>query len=138
MNARGSILPLVAGLMALCGVFVVGLVDATDLAIARTELHTIADGAALAAAQSITPTNARVVRGKLVVTLTAVTVKRDAQRHIADSQAPGVRLRSATTPDGRTAVVTVSRMWRAPLDSELIPFRIVLTATARARTVFDE
>lgn len=138
MRERGSILPLVAGLLALSGVFVVGVVDATDLAIARAELQTIADGAALAAAQSVTPTNARVSGGALVITLTTSAVKRDAQRYVNDTRTTGVRLRSATTPDGRTAVVTLSRVWRAPLDSELIPFRIALTATSRARTVFDE
>ncbi len=138
MKDGGSILPLVAGLLSVCGVFAVGVVDATDLAIARAELHTIADGAALAAAQSVTPTNARVTGGRLAITLTAASVKHDAQLFISDSRTPGVRLRSASTPDGRTAVVTVSRVWRAPLDIDLFPFRVALTVTARARTVFDE
>ena len=138
VNDRGSVLPLVAGLLAVCGVFVVGVVDATDLAIARADLHTVADGAALAAAQSVTPTNARVTGGRLVITLTAASIKRDAQRYITDSRTSGVRLRSASTPDGHTAVVTVTRTWRAPLDIDFFPIRIALTATARARTVFDE
>lgn len=90
MKDGGSILPLVAGLLSVCGVFAVGVVDATDLAIARAELHTIADGAALAAAQSVTPTNARVTGGRLAITLTAASVKHDAQLFISDSRTPGV------------------------------------------------
>ncbi len=136
MSEKGSILPLVAGLLALCGVFVVAAVDSTDLAIARTQLQSIADGAALAAAQSITPGNATVSNDRLVIALTPATIRSAARQYVRDTAVPGVRLSAATTPDGRTAIVTVTRVWRAPIDSDLLPLRLRLTATARARTIF--
>lgn len=136
MTERGSILPLVAGLLALCGVFVVGVIDSTNLALARTQLQSIADGAALAAAQSITPNNATVTGGRLVIALTPATIRSAARQFVRDSAEPGVRVSAVTTPDGRTAIVTLTRVWRAPIDSELLPLRLRLSATARARTVF--
>jgi hypothetical protein len=126
----------VAGLLALCGVFVVGVIDSTNLALARTQLQSIADGAALAAAQSITPNNATVTGGRLVIALTPATIRSVARQFVRDSAEPGVRVSAVTTPDGRTAIVTLTRVWRAPIDSELLPLRLRLTATARARTVF--
>lgn len=136
MTERGSILPLVAGLLALCGVFVVGVIDSTNLALARTQLQSIADGAALAAAQSITPNNAAVTGGRLVIALTPATIRSAARQFVRDSAEPGVRVSAVTTPDGQTAIVTLTRVWRAPIASELIPLRLRLTATARARTIF--
>jgi len=136
VTERGSILPLVAGLLALCGVFVLGVIDSTNLALARTQLQSIADGAALAAAQSITPNNATVTGGRLVIALTPATIRSAARQFVRDSAEPGVRVSAVTTPDGRTAIVTLTRVWRAPIDSELLPLRLRLTATARARTVF--
>jgi len=136
VTERGSILPLVAGLLALCGVFVLGVIDSTNLALARTQLQSIADGAALAAAQPITPNNATVTGGRLVIALTPATIRSAARQFVRDSAEPGVRVSAVTTPDGRTAIVTLTRVWRAPIDSELLPLRLRLTATARARTVF--
>lgn len=136
MTERGSILPLVAGLLALAGVFAVGVIDSTDLALRRTELQSFADGAALAAAQSVSPEAATVEGNSLVVTLTSAGVRRDARAFLTDSGATGVRIRAVAVPDSRTAIVTLTRIWRAPLDSEFLPLRIRLTATARARTVF--
>jgi uncharacterized membrane protein len=126
----------VAGLLALCGVFVVGVIDSTNLALARTQLQSIADGAALAAAQSITPNNAAVTGGRLVIALTPATIRSAARQFVRDSAEPGVRVSAVTTPDGQTAIVTLTRVWRAPIASELIPLRLRLTATARARTIF--
>ena len=136
MTDRGSILPLVAGLFALSGVFAVGVIDSTDLALTRTELQSVADGAALAAAGALPPTTAIVDGGVLHPTLTAAVVRREARSFIRDSGVKGATVRVANAPDGRTAVVTLTRTWRAPLDSDLLPIRMRITATARARTIF--
>lgn len=136
MTDRGSILPLVAGLFALAGVFAVGVIDSTDLALTRTELQSVADGAALAAAGALPPITATVDGGALRPTLTATVVRREARSFIRDSGAKGVIVRVANAPDGRTAVVMLARTWRAPLDSEILPIQIRITATARARTIF--
>ena len=135
MSDRGSTLPLVAGLFALCGVVVVGIIGSTDLALARTELQSVADGAAVAAAGTITPSTVTLEGNRLVVRLTNTTVRRDAIAFLRDSAVNGVRIARATTPDTRTALVTLTRVWRPPLVSELLPFRMTLSATARARSV---
>ena len=135
MSDRGSTLPLVAGLFAFCGVVVVGIIGSTDLALARTELQSVADGAAVAAAGTITPSTVTLDGNRLVVRLTNTTVRRDATAFLRDSAANGVRIVRATTPDTRTALVTLARVWRPPLVSEFLPVRMTLSATARARSV---
>lgn len=135
MNDRGSTLPLVAGLFALCGVVAVGIIGSTDLALARTELQSVADGAAVAAAGTITPSTVTLDGNRLVVRLTNTTVRRDATAFLRDSAINGVRIVRATTPDTRTALVTLTRVWRPPLVSEFLPVRMTLSATARARSV---
>jgi hypothetical protein len=135
VSDRGSTLPLVAGLFALCGVVVVGIIGSTDLALARTELQSVADGAAVAAAGTITPSTVTLDGNRLVVRLTNTTVRRDATAFLRDSAVNGVRIVRATTPDTRTALVTLARVWRPPLVSEFLPVRMTLSATARARSV---
>jgi hypothetical protein len=135
VSDRGSTLPLVAGLFALCGVVVVGIIGSTDLALARTELQSVADGAAVAAAGTITPSTVTLDGNRLVVRLTNTTVRRDATAFLRDSAVNGVRIVRATTPDTRTALVTLTRVWRPPLVSEFLPVRMTLSATARARSV---
>lgn len=132
---RGSLLPLVAGLFALTGVFAVSVIDATDLAITRTEIHSIADGAALAAAQHITPATTTLVNGQLTISLSATTARRDVTAFIRESRVTGVTVESVSVPDARTVVVTLSRVWRAPIDSEFLPIRVRVSVTSRARTV---
>jgi hypothetical protein len=135
MTDRGSTLPLVAGLFALCGAVVMGIVVSTDLALTRTELQTVADGAALAAAGTITPSTVSLQGTQLVVRLTNTTVRRDATAFLRASLVSGVRIVTASTPDSRTALVTLARVWRPPIVSEFLPVRLSLSATARARSV---
>jgi hypothetical protein len=128
-------LPLIAGLVALCGVVLVGVIDATDLALTRTSLQSSADGAALVGAESFDPAAATFDGTHLRVRLTDRGVRRAARGYLRDSVAPG-RLASAGTSDGRTAEVTLRLRWNPPIVSELLPLRLTITATARARSVF--
>ncbi len=128
-------LPLVAGLVALCGVVIVGVIDATDLAIARTSLQSTADAAALVGAESFDPARAVFTGDALEIQLTNRGVRRAVRGYLRDVRA-GVRLDAATSSDGRTAEVTVRTAWRPPILSEFLPLRIAVTATARARSVF--
>ncbi|MEN9740216.1 MAG: hypothetical protein RLZ72_482 [Actinomycetota bacterium] len=137
MNDRGSVLPLIAGLLALAGVFAVAVIDSTDLSLTRSELQSVADAAALAAAQDVNPTTATISDGHLSFAITRSAARRDVRSYLDASAATGTVIRSVTVPDGRTVVVTLSRQWRAPLDSDFIPIRMRVTATARARTLFD-
>ena len=135
VNDRGSVLPLVAGLCAFTGVVVVGIIGSTDLALSRTELQTVADGAAIAAAGTVTPSSVSFNGSSLVIRLTQSSVRRDATVFLRNSRTQGIKVAAASSPDSRTAVVTLSTVWRPPLVSEFLPVRMVLTATARARSV---
>ena len=135
VNDRGSVLPLVAGLCAFTGVVVVGIIGSTDLALSRTELQTVADGAAIAAAGTVTPSSVSFSGSSLVIRLTSSSVRRDATVFLRNSRTQGIKVAAASSPDSRTAVVTLSTVWRPPLVSEFLPVRMVLTATARARSV---
>jgi len=135
MSDRGSTLPLVAGLFGLCGVVVVGIIGSTDLALTRTELQSVADSAAVAAAGTVTPTSVEIQGPSLFIRLTNSSVRRDATAFLRTSVTTGIRIVSARAPDSRTAVVTLSRVWRPPMVSEFLPLRMTISATARARSV---
>jgi len=135
MSDRGSLLPMIAGLVALCGVTVVGIIDSTDLALARTNLQSTADMAALVGAESFDPLRAQFDGTSLTVRLTNRDVRRAVRAFVAETRA-GVRLVAATTPDRTTARVTVSSVWSPPLGNQFFPLRIRLEATASARANF--
>lgn len=132
---RGSMLPLVAGLVALCGTVVIGVIGVADLALTRTNLQSIADVAALAAADSIDPTLVTVNGETLDVRLTRRGVRLAAAAFLRESGSLA-RLRLARTRDGVTAEITVRTVWTPPVVSEFIPLRIPLDASASARSVF--
>lgn len=132
---RGSMLPLVAGLLALCGVTVVGIINSTDLALARTTLQSTADMAALVGAESFDPRRAQFDGQNLVIRLTNRGVRRAANSFVRDAT-DGVRLLSAVTPDGLTAQVSVRTNWTPPLGSQFFPVSFPIEASASARLVF--
>jgi hypothetical protein len=123
---------MVAGLVALCGVAVVGIIDSTDLALARTNLQSTADMAALVGAESFNPLRAQFDGSSLTVRLTNRDIRRAVRVFVAESS-DGIRLVAATTPDRLTARVTVSSVWSPPLGNQFFPMRIRLEATASAR-----
>jgi len=123
---------MVAGLVALCGVAVVGIIDSTDLALARTSLQSTADMAALVVAESFNPLTAQFDGTSLAVRLTNRGVRRAVRVFVAESS-DGIRVITATTPDRVTARVTVSSVWSPPLSNQFFPVRIRLEATASAR-----
>lgn len=132
MSERGSLLPMAAGLVALCGVAVVGIIDSTDLALARTSLQSTADMAALVGAESFDPLTAKFDGTSLVVRLTNPQVRRAVRAFVAESQ-DGIRLIAASTPDSVTARVTVRSTWTPPLGNQFFPVRIQIEASASAR-----
>jgi hypothetical protein len=132
---RGSMLPLVAGLLALCGVTALGIIDSTDLALSRTNLQSTADMAALVGAESFDPRRAQFDGQNLVIRLTHRGV-RNAVNSFVREATDGVRLLSAITPDGVTAQVIVRTNWTPPLGSLFFPASIPIEASASARIVF--
>ncbi len=123
---------MVAGLVALCGVVVVGIIDSTDLALARTNLQSTADLAALVGAESFDPLTAKFDGTRLAVRLTNPQVRR-AVRTFVRQTSDGIRLVTASTPDSATARVTVRSAWSPPLASQFLPVHIQIEATASAR-----
>ena len=140
-NDRGSILPLIAGFGALALAVVLAVSAATSLYLERTRLFTLADGAALAAAESfdlasVRPTSEGVLRPRL----TEPEVSAAAADYLAQapgSRLEGLRLVSATTPDGLSARVTLAAVWAPPVVSIFAPEGIPLRVTATSRSVFD-
>lgn len=138
---RGSILPLVAGFGALALAVVLLGSAATSLYLDRTRLFTLADGAALAAAESFDLASvARTPEGVLRPRLTKPEVTAAAAEYLAqapDSRLEGLRLVEATTPDGLSARVTLAAVWAPPVLSVFVPEGIPLEVTATSRSVFD-
>ena len=133
-DERGSVTPLVAGILAHTGIRTISVIDSTDLALRRTELQSLADGAALAGAQSFTPRAVALTATGATVTLTSSSATAATRSYLADSGTTGITVKSVTVPDGHTAVVTLAETWSPPFVSDFIPMGVRLTATARART----
>jgi hypothetical protein len=124
------------GVLALALVQVV--VSATSLYLERKRLFTLADGAALAAAESWRLDDVRVEAGELVFDLDAVTVRDAASGYLDDAahSLQGLELVRADSADGRSATVTLRAVWHAPISSEFLPVTVPIGVTADARSVF--
>ncbi|MGN6326863.1 pilus assembly protein TadG-related protein [Pseudolysinimonas sp.] len=134
---NGSTLPLILvfGMLALVLVLVVAA--ATDLYLARKRLFTLADGAALVGAESFRLDEVRSGPEGVRPALSSDEVRAAVTDYLADEPIDGfdgLRLEAATTPDGRSAAVTLSAEWRPPVPVPFVPgdVRIETTATARA------
>ncbi|MBM7505171.1 pilus assembly protein TadG-related protein [Agromyces aurantiacus] len=124
------------GVLALALVLVV--VSATSLYLERKRLFTLADGAALAAAESWRLEDVRVEGRDLVFDLDDAAVREAAAEYLGDavSSLEGVELVRAGSADGRSATVTLRAVWRAPISSEFLPLTVPIEVTADARSVF--
>jgi len=134
----GSTLPLVIGLMTLCLAVVLVATAATSLVLARMRLVSLADGAALAAAEGFELADLRVVDGEVRPELSDAAALAAAQAHLAGAPVEGfddVALISAGSADGRSATVTVSATWHPPIVVWLVPDGLRLEATSTARVV---
>lgn len=133
---RGSTLLLIIGTAALSLALVIGVMAASSLYLERKRLFTIADGAALNAAQSfdtlLAPTQANPHPR-----LSNSSVSRSVQLYLSrltTSARHRAVLTSATSPDARTAVVTMQSTWHPPVVSIFMPSGLTISATASART----
>ncbi|GAA2082438.1 hypothetical protein GCM10009840_18300 [Pseudolysinimonas kribbensis] len=133
----GSTLPLILvfGLVAL--VFVLVVAAATGLYLDRKRLYTLADGAALVGAESFRLDEVHRIAGGFRPDLTPDQVRASVAAYLAaepSDEFRDLRLERATTPDGRSAVVTLSATWQPPVPIPFVPdgIRIRTTATARA------
>jgi uncharacterized membrane protein len=124
------------GVLALALVLVV--VSATSLYLERKRLFTLADAAALAAAESWRLEDVRVDGDRLVYDLDDADVRAVASDYLADAahSLQGLELVRATSADGVGATVTLRATWRAPIHSEFTPLAVPIEVTADARSVF--
>lgn len=136
------VLSLGFGVVALLLVLVV--TAATGVHLDRKRLLALADLAALAAADQLSPTyfgeeGARATGG---IPLTDASVRAAVEQYVADhpetaARWDGVRVLEATSPDGRSAVVRLGAVTRPPLVTWVIApwsdgIELVVDANARA------
>lgn len=112
--------------------------SATTLYLERKRLFTVADGAALAAAEAWALDSVQVEGDRLSIELDDVEVRRAAADYLdqAASDLDEVELVRAASDDGRSATVTLRSVWRAPVHTELVPLAVPIEVTVTARSVF--
>lgn len=136
---QGSTLILIifAALAALA--VVLGIMSATSLYIERKRLFTLADAAALHAAEAFDLNQVRITQSTVFVDLTSPQVHAATLRYLAlipRTESKGVKVVSARTKDGRSSEVTFQKQWVPPVFSFFFPEGFPISVTARARTVF--
>lgn len=135
-DERGSILPLILGYAVLALAVVIVVTAATSLHLERKRLFTLADGAALAGAESFDIVAATSGPRPL---LTSAAVATTVLAHLDSANAArfdGLEVLRADSPDGMSARVTLAARWRPPLLSAFTPDGLRLEVTAHARTAF--
>ncbi len=135
----GSIMLLAIFYAFLCLVVVLLGASATSLYLERSRLFSLADGAALAGAESFALEDVTPTASGFRPSLDSAEVAAAVGEYLA--VAPTTRFESlsveqAETLDGRSATVTLSAWWRPPLLSLLVPEGLRLEVTAVGRSVF--
>jgi hypothetical protein len=134
---EGSTLPLTVFFSALALALVLLVVAATSMYIERKRLFTLADGAALAGAESFDLDTAGAGRAQPELDGSLVL---DAVRDYLDDEPTGsfdgLTLVSAGTADGRSATARIACTWHPPVVSFAVPDGVRLEVTATARSVF--
>ena len=136
---EGSTLPLVVAFGMLGLALVLVAAAASSLYLERKQLFTLADGAALVGAEAFDLDDVDVAGGTPELRLDPADVHRDVAAFLASTPNTGFEalvLEEATSPDGRSATVTVSAVWRPPLVTVFFPEGLRIEATATARAVF--
>jgi uncharacterized membrane protein len=130
------LLTILYGVLALALVLVV--VSATSLYLERKRLFTLADAAALAAAESWRLQDVRIEDEALVYELDDAEVHAVASAYLADAahSLQGLEVVRAGSTDGRSATVTLRALWHAPVHSAFLPLTVPIEVTADARSVF--
>jgi hypothetical protein len=133
------VLTIFYGVLALMLVLVV--VAATSLYLERKRLFSLADGAALAAAEAFPLASVRTVPGEAGVrpVLSSADVARAAEDYlaaVADDGFEGLTLERAASVDGSSATVSLSAVWRPPVVAIVLPDGLRVSVSSVARSVF--
>lgn len=140
VDETGSTLVLTIGFAAFALVVTLVVAAATSLYIERKRLLSLADSAALVGAEAFDLADVRVSEGAKAVTVTldpetvAATVADHIDR-VGPTQFDGLRIEEATTPDGRSAEVSLSSAWKPPVLTLFLPEGLRIEATSSARAV---
>ena len=130
---EGSVLLLTIGYAVIALVAVLVCVNATSLYLAQKRLDSLADAAALAAADAFV---LQIDSGEPAARLTAAGVREQAATLLSDIGATAA-LVSADTPDGLSARVTIADAWHPPVLTLFVPDGIPLESTATSRTALQ-
>lgn len=136
---QGSTLPLILVFFLVAAGLVIVAAAATALHLDRLRLLTIADGAALAGAESFQLDDVQVRDDTVTPVLRQAAVRRAVQAYLAQSPTTGLdglHLVTATTADGRTATVQLAATWHPPIAGDLIPISLPVVVQSDARAEF--
>ena len=114
------------------------VVSASSLYLERKRLFTLADGAALAAAEAWELDSVRIEGERLALELDSVAVADAAADYLGDAghSLEGLELVRAASDDGQSATITLRAVWHAPISTDFVPVTVPIEVTATARSVF--
>jgi len=137
VSERGSILPLIAGLLALAVAVLVAVSTVSTLTLERHRLMALAELAALRSSESFDPAALRREGSRVRAPLTSVAVASATRGFLASTphDFDSLQVIRADSPDGERARVILEARWRAPLLSEWVPVELPVRAEAWARSV---
>ncbi|GGF44454.1 hypothetical protein GCM10010922_20100 [Microbacterium sorbitolivorans] len=128
-DERGSILPLLAGYLALALAVVLVCVNGIDLLVTQRRIDSLADAAALAASDGF-----EIVPGPAGVTLELNPATAHDQAAEVVRVSPGSAWLVGVDLDGpTTARATVADLWEPKILGIVVPAGVVLTATGTSR-----
>ena len=136
---EGTILILTMFFCALALVVVLVVTAATSLYLERKRLFTMADGAALAGAESFELAEMTLAGDQLRPVLKPDEVRAAVQEYLDAAPHPdmeGLSVAEATSSDGVSATVTLHAYWRPPMVAWVLPEGVPLDVTVVARSVF--
>jgi hypothetical protein len=137
LREEGSTIPLTVFFCGLALAVVLVVVSITSLYIERKRLFTLADGAALAGAESFDLDASP--GGRQRPELSDDGVRRAAEDYLGEAPAAGfesLRLERAGSADGLGATVELSCIWRPPVVSFAVPAGVRIEVASSARSVF--
>lgn len=136
---RGSMLPLVAGLLALTVAALIAISSLTSLTLERHRLVALAEATALRAAESFDPAEARRTGESVRVFLTNAGVRAASIDSLRQQphRHRDLRLIRADTPDGLRARVVLQSTWMSPMWSEFLPASLTVRAEALSRPIIE-
>ncbi|WP_235500696.1 pilus assembly protein TadG-related protein [Agreia sp. Leaf335] len=137
---EGSTLLLTIFYAALALLVVLVVVAASSLYLERTRLFTMADGAALAGAESFSLDDVELVDSAVVPRLEPQAVDAAVDDYLDNAPSSAsfddLTVIEATTSDGRSASVTLSASWRPAVLSLVVPNGFPIEVTSVARSTF--